>query len=199
MGLEDQMLGIVVRKERPDLQQQKDALMAQNAEMNRQLKNVEDKILQLLAASEGDVLEDDLLVNTIADAKQTANEITEKQKEAAINEAEIDRTREGYRAVAARAQVLFFCITELASIDPMYQFSLQWFQLLFEAGVEQTEKSDIPEQRLENLKHHFTELLYANVCRGLFVRHKVLFSFAMCAQLLTAAGELDQDEFKKNH
>jgi dynein heavy chain len=48
-------------------------------------------------------------------------------KESEITEKEIDTTRESFRPVAYRAAVLFFGIIDLAIIDPMYQYSLQWF------------------------------------------------------------------------
>ncbi len=32
-------------------------------------------------------------------------------------------------------------------------------------------------------------------CRGLFERHKLLFSFHMCAKILEAAGKLNMDEY----
>merc|ERR1712050_437169 len=41
IGLEDQMLGIVVAKERPDLEEQKNDLVIQNAKMNKTLKEIE--------------------------------------------------------------------------------------------------------------------------------------------------------------
>jgi hypothetical protein len=44
-----------------------------------------------------------------------------------FTEKEIDSTRESFRPVAYRASLLFFCIFDLALIDPMYQYSLQWF------------------------------------------------------------------------
>ena len=56
------MLGIVVAKERNDLQEAKEQLVVQNAKMNKQLKELEDEILRLLASSEGDILEDDTLI-----------------------------------------------------------------------------------------------------------------------------------------
>ena len=33
--------------------------------------------------------------------------------------------------VALRASLLFFCISDLATVDPMYQYSLSWFIALF--------------------------------------------------------------------
>lgn len=52
-------------------------------------------------------------------------------EEAERTEREIDVTREQYRRVAVRASLLFFCISDLAAVDPMYQYSLAWFIGLF--------------------------------------------------------------------
>ena len=41
-------------------------------------------------------------------------------EESKITEKEIDKARESYRPVAFRASLLFFCIIDLATIDPMY-------------------------------------------------------------------------------
>jgi dynein heavy chain len=57
-GLQDQLLGIVVAQERPELQEEKDALIKQSAANNKQLKEIEDQILQVLSSSEGNILED---------------------------------------------------------------------------------------------------------------------------------------------
>lgn len=51
-GLEDQLLGEVVRNERPDLEEQKDRLVVTIAADKRQLKELEDKILKLLKESQ---------------------------------------------------------------------------------------------------------------------------------------------------
>ena len=50
-GLEDQLLGIVVARERPELEEEKNALILQSAENKRQLKEIEDKILKELPAN----------------------------------------------------------------------------------------------------------------------------------------------------
>ena len=59
-------------------------------------------------------------------SKKTSNEINVKLAEAAQTETVIDEIREKYRPVAFRGSLMYFCIADLANVDPMYQYSLQW-------------------------------------------------------------------------
>lgn len=52
MGLEDQLLGIVAAKEKPELEEKKNTLILEGAQNRRQLKEIEDKILEVLSTSE---------------------------------------------------------------------------------------------------------------------------------------------------
>ena len=45
--------------------------------------------------------------------------------EAEKTETEIDETREKYRPTAYQGSLLFFCVSDLARVDSMYQYSLQ--------------------------------------------------------------------------
>jgi dynein heavy chain, axonemal len=51
-GLEEQLLGLVVEEERPDLANMKAQLVVSNARMKRELKEIEDKILLMLSNSQ---------------------------------------------------------------------------------------------------------------------------------------------------
>ncbi len=108
----------------------------------------------------------------------------------------INTSRESYRSVAFRASLLFFCITDLALIDHMYQYSLQWFTQLFEAGVENAPPSTQLETRLQTLNDFFTYSLYQNVCRSLFESHKLLFSTILTHKILQGYENIDNDEWR---
>lgn len=70
------------------------------------------------------------------------------------------QVRRGYSPIAYSSQILFFCISDLANIEPVYQYSLMWFINLFVSSIHRSEKSrDIP-TRLEKLETHFTYALY---------------------------------------
>ena len=74
-GLEDQLLGIVVAEERPDLEEAKNALIINSAKMKQELKQIEDNILSRLSDTEGNPVDDVDLINALQASKAKSQEI----------------------------------------------------------------------------------------------------------------------------
>ncbi|GFO48624.1 dynein heavy chain 6, axonemal-like [Plakobranchus ocellatus] len=127
-GLEDQLLSDVVSLERPDLEEQRNDLISRiNADKN-QLKEIEDKILRLLFESEGNILDNEELIDTLNESKLTSATIKQRLEEAETTEELITVAREKYRCVAERGSVMYFVVADMGEVDPMYQFSLKYFK-----------------------------------------------------------------------
>nr|CAH7757603.1 unnamed protein product [Callosobruchus chinensis] len=194
-GLEDQLLADVVRLERPELEEQRTELVVRINTDKATLKGIEDKILRLLYASEGNILDDEELIETLNESKETSAIIEARLVETEATEEKISVAREKYRSVATRGSVLYFVVAMLSEIDPMYQYSLKYFNQVFNNVIEISEKSRDLQTRLEVLYREITLAVYTNISRGLFERHKLIFSFMLCVAIFQQSGVIDDSQW----
>ena len=183
-GLEDQLLVQVVAHERPELEEEKNQLVVAIADGQKQLKDIEDKILYMLANSQGNILDDEVLIATLGASKVASKEINEQVAQAEQTKIRIETACEGYRPVAKRGSILYFVVANIGSVDPMYQYSLQFFTQLFNSCMDKSAKSENLEERVGTIIKVVTEDVYTNVCRGLFEKDKKMFSFMITIQLM---------------
>nr|XP_023022773.1 dynein heavy chain 1, axonemal-like [Leptinotarsa decemlineata] len=141
-GLQDQLLALVVMQERPDLEEQRSQIVVSVAQMKHELKEIQDRILLKLSTSEVSPLDDLDFIITLEASKVKSEDIKNKVESAEITQIDIDNTRALYIPVANRAQILFFCLADLPNVDPMYQYSLEWFISIFISSMAETEKSE---------------------------------------------------------
>ncbi|NWR46185.1 DYH17 protein, partial [Regulus satrapa] len=193
-GLEDQLLAAVVARERPDLEALKANLTKSQNEFKIKLKELEDSLLARLSAAGGDFLRDTALVENLEITKRTAKEIEEKVKEAKVTEVQINVARENYRPAAERASLLYFILSDLCKINPIYQFSLKAFNGVFEKAIQRAVPSDDTRQRVINLTDQITYSVYVYTAQGLFEKDKLIFLAQVAFQVLALKKEVNPAE-----
>ena len=132
---------------------------------------------------QGRILEDEELINTLDASKKTSTTVNTRMKQSKITSEEIQKIREEYRVAARRGSVLYFAIADLALIDPMYQYSLDFFMKFFKRRLEHSQQAEDVQTRLNYIIEDITLNFYKNICRGLFEKDKLLYSFLITMKI----------------
>jgi dynein heavy chain len=56
--------------------------------------------------------------------------------------------------------------------------------------------SNVLEERLNSMNDFFTYSLYENICRSLFEKHKLIFSFMLTTKILFGEHKMNEHEFR---
>lgn len=189
-GLEDQLLSVIVKFERNELEIRRETLIHETSTNKKLLKDLEDSLLRELAQSTGNMLDNVELINTLDDTKTKANEVAEKLRLGARTAEEIERNRDIYRPAAQRGAILFFVLADMASVNSMYQYSLSSYIELFDYSLKKSQPDTSVRKRLLNICDTLTHNVYNSGCTGIFERHKLLFSFQITIKLKLDTGEV---------
>ncbi|EPY23032.1 hypothetical protein STCU_07926 [Strigomonas culicis] len=196
-GLEAQLLNYVVASERSDLQRMSEELVQTMAESRAQLKELEDTLIRELTLATGNILDNDDLIATLENTKSSAVEVGEKLEQAKETARTTEISRQQYRPAAKRGAVLYFVISQLSTINPMYEYSLSAFlHDVFAYSILKSDPSFEISDRLVNIINTLTYNLYCYVCMGIFEKDKLMLSLQMAIRLLEQESRIEHHELE---
>ena len=103
--------------------------------------------------------------------------------------------REEYRAVATRGSILYFLIVELSKVNVMYQTSLKQFLVLFDVSITKSKPTHVLEKRLAIILDYLTKLVWKYTIRGLYEKHKFLFTLLVALKIDMNSGHVSFTDF----
>ena len=216
-GLADQLLTLVVGKERADLAELNDTLIKQQTGFKIKMSELEDSILTRLANASGDITEDVELIEGLEETKRISTDITKKSAVAKETQASIRITSQKYASVADRSSMLFFLMSDLAKIHSYYVYSLAAFTKVFYRGIDLV--TEQPEVELDEdgepieeekevvelnddelaarcivLKESITLTTFNYIRRGLFEKDKLTVATLVTTRIAVNDELLQQEE-----
>jgi len=193
-ALVDLLMNNLLEVERDDLEKKRIQIYENNALYMKKLKDIETEILQIVSNTSNDILQDDHAINTLANAQRTSSMIEQQIAISKKTENLISQFRTRFASVVDRAALLYFCVADMSCVDPMYQFSLNEFIVLFKSAIH---KADHPQDTLLLINSFNTSIaleVYRNISCSLFAKDRLLFSFMISMRILVSEGMISSTE-----
>ena len=195
-AITEKLLDKVIAKENYQLQDKYEKLLIQLSLDKLSLNQEEEKVLEILSASNVNILEDKVAMKILDSSKNLSVEILKREKTSLETKNKIDLFRENYREFAKYSAGLYSTVESLSNLNRMYNFSLPQFFQMYIKAIESSKRSVVLEKRLNFLKFGFTRKLHISVRNCLLENDKLLYSFVLCIKILKNEGKISEEEIK---
>ncbi|KAK2946340.1 putative Cytoplasmic dynein 2 heavy chain 1 [Blattamonas nauphoetae] len=195
-GLEAQLLSLTIQHEQPTIEQRRSELLQKEEKLRLELAALEKQLLDRLANSQTNILEDTALIESLNETKAKSIGINDALATSTTLQTELNAKRNGYRPLSVLGGSLFFLLHSLSRMNHMYQYSLGSFLLLFDRALNETAESEKMEVRIANLGRTLVDMVIETITRGMFKSDRLAFCLHIAHTLNpTAFGDGEWDHF----
>eukprot|EP00698_Gefionella_okellyi_P008565 TRINITY_DN2129_c0_g1_i1.p1 TRINITY_DN2129_c0_g1~~TRINITY_DN2129_c0_g1_i1.p1 ORF type:complete len:4495 (+),score=1467.97 TRINITY_DN2129_c0_g1_i1:46-13530(+) len=194
-GLEDQLLARVIGQEKADLEESRQALLKEIADCKATAEDCQRQLLFKLSSVQGNLLDDPSVIEVLNKTKAVEKKVKASLAGAEETEKKITQAREEFRPAAHRGSVMYFVITELSMVNPVYNNSLNQFLKLFDEGMKLSKPDIIVSKRVQNIIEFSTFHIYKYIQRGLYEIHKPMYQMLMTLKIDLHLGKIKHSEF----
>lgn len=191
-SLQTQTLNDVLKSERPDVDKRRTNLVKMHGEFSTHLRGLEKRLLQALNQSQGNILDDDVVIETLETLKKESGEISKKVAETDGVMAEVETITQEYNRIARACSAVFAILEQLHHLNHFYQFSLHYFLGIFNDVLHNNSnlrEVKNPSERGDIILRDLFISAYRRTSLGLLQRDRVTF-----AMLLAQASPYAMDK-----
>lgn len=192
-SLRTQSLNQVLKVERPDVDQKRTNLIKAQGEFRLHLRRLERKLLEALNASKGNILDDDVVLDTLQTLKSEAADIARKVAKTEEVMVEVQNIMSQYEVIASACTTIYVILEQLSLLSHFYRFSLDYFQEIFKLVLASHHRDGkTPQDRINYLVNQLYVTTFRWTSRSL-LHHDHLVLAVLLAQ--AASVHVRRDSF----
>ncbi|KAF2152302.1 hypothetical protein K461DRAFT_241389 [Myriangium duriaei CBS 260.36] len=180
-SLRTQALDDIVKSERPDVDEKRSNLIKSQGEFRLRLRHLEKELLRALNESQGNILDDDKVIQTLETLKKEASEITAKASETEGVMAELETVTALYKVIAQSCSAIFAVLDQLHHLNHFYQFSLQYFIDIFHAVLKRSKESCVTgeQARIDTILKELFHSAFQNTAVSLLQKDRITLALLL--------------------
>ena len=196
-SLQDQCMSIILQKEAPTLNQKRNDLLQLQGEYQARLRDLEEQLLISLNSLEGNILDNDTVMNTLEQLKTEAQSISQEISQANDIMASIAESSRIYQPLSQACSQIYFVLDSLHHIFFLYRYNLHFFLDILQSVLQTPLDSSLPpSQRMSILLHALYRNVFAHASRGLKHLHSRVLALRLCQLYVqNTPNAPDENEF----
>ena len=161
-SLQNQILDMILKSERPEVNQAKEDLIKAQREFKIQLRQLEEDLLTALN-SEGNLLENDKVMSRLEEIKKKSGEISIEVSKSEDIMKDLETTMNEYSPIATKSSRIFFALDSLEIIHYLYRYSLSFFMDVLNYVINSKELSEIPKTDYAKRQDKILKMLFIEI------------------------------------
>lgn len=198
-GLEGKLLSLIINHEQPELERKKMELLTNEEDLKIQLAELEKHLLEELATSSGNILENTSLIENLNQTKEKSKVIESSLEESLQLQANLDLQREVYRDLAIKGASLYMLISDLQKTNNMYRFSLRLYLKIFNKSLDIELNLENQQQKLNYAADNLLKNVYNIIGASLFKSDRLLLGLHIIKGLCPKLFEPQEWELFLGH
>lgn len=192
-GLEDKLLSLVINDQKPGLESKKKECLEQERFLKIEIAKLEKRLLEQLAESTGNILENVALLNSLDETKTKSIQISESLQESGKLKASLEKERNVYQPHAAIGTQVFLKLKDLQSMNNMYCFSLAEFTKVFKDNLKSAHGISDPKELIKLLNVSLFKATYNRFSLAMQKKDKLALALHL---LICCPGVFQESEYE---
>ncbi len=194
-SLHSQSLSLILKTEKPEIEQQRINLLKLQGEQQIKLRELEEQMLSKISAVEGSILDDDHVVDGMELLMREGASVEEQIASSELVMKQVKQAIGQFEPMANMCKDLFILLASMRDISFMYEFSAQTFMKALESALKNDQPEEMPmAEKLTLIKKNLFVELAARIGRSLTVEDKMVFAILLSKVRGDNASLLEDDQ-----